>query len=155
MKSDDSASGQKRLEEHLARTMQENNEQQADTFNGMMQSEAAGCSYDDGTLSLAFTVQDWQVNRVGTIHGGVICTAFDMTIAALARFYAGKNFAPTVSLDVKYIRPLKVGDVMVVTAKATSAGRRIIQLTGKAVDRKTGKLVATAASIYLNVDTSK
>ena len=33
--------------------------------------------------------------------------------------------------------------------------RRISQLTGEAYSKDTGKLVATAASVYLNVDTKK
>ena len=34
-------------------------------------------------------------------------------------------------------------------------GRRIIQLTGEARAESTGKLVATATSIYMNADTEK
>ena len=87
--------------------------------------------------------------------GQDICTAFDITIAALARFFAGKNYAPTISLDVKFIRPVKVGDRMLVTAKAVATGRRITQLTCEAYSEQTGKLVASGASVYMNVDTTK
>lgn len=147
--------GQKRLEAHVKKTLKENNIDQHDTINGMMKSEMAGCSFEEGTITFAFPVQPWQVNRVGTLHGGMICTAFDLTIAALARFYSGENFAPTISLDVKYVRPVKVGDTMLVTAKATAAGRRITQLTCEAYSRESGKLVATGASVYMNIDTVK
>ncbi|MGI6722618.1 MAG: PaaI family thioesterase [Anaerovoracaceae bacterium] len=148
-------SGQEAMEAHLAKTMEENNVVQADTLNGMMKSESGGCSYADRTLSLIFETQDWQANRAGMLHGGILCTAFDMTIAALARFYAGKNFAPTVSLDVKYVRPVAIGDRYRVTARATATGKRITQLTAEAVIEDSGKLAATSASVYLNVDTSK
>ncbi|MDO4869423.1 MAG: PaaI family thioesterase [Bacillota bacterium] len=111
-------------------------------------------SYADKTLTFEFPVQAWQANRVGKLHGGIICSAFDLTIAALARFYARENFAPTISLDVKYVRPASVGDTLVVTAKATSTGRRLTQLTAEACSKTTGKLIATAASVYLNADTS-
>ncbi|MFR8071185.1 MAG: hotdog domain-containing protein, partial [Anaerovoracaceae bacterium] len=57
--------------------------------------------------------------------------------------------------DVRYIRPVKVGETLLVTARATSEGRRVTQLTAEAHIRETGKLAATAASVYLNVDTSK
>ena len=147
--------GQKLLEEHIERTLYENNELQKKTMNGMMKCSGGRGSYEDKSLTFVFPVLPWQANRVGNLHGGIICTAFDITIAALARFFAGENFAPTVSLDVKYIRPVKVGDDLVVTAKATNAGRRIIQLTAEAVIEETGKLAATAASVYLNADTHK
>ena len=147
--------GQKRLEEHMTRTLYENNVNQKDLINGMMQAEAAGCSYEDGTLSFAFPVQKWQTNRVGSLHGGIIATAFDLTVAALARFYAGADFAPTVSLDIKYVRPAKEGDTVIVTARKISAGRRISQLVCEARDKATGKVIATGASVYLNIDTDK
>ncbi len=147
--------GQKRLEEHMTRTLYENNVNQKDLINGMMRAEAAGCSYEEGTLSFAFPVQKWQTNRVGNLHGGIIATAFDLTVAALARFYAGANFAPTVSLDIKYVRPAKEGDTIIVTARRISAGRRISQLVCEAADKATGKVIATGASVYLNIDTDR
>lgn len=151
----DVRNGQKRLEEHVAKTLRENNVEQRDTLNGMMKSSEGRCSFEDKMLTFEFPVQPWQANRVGNMHGGMICTAFDLTIAALARFYAGENFAPTVSLDVKYIRPVKVGDTLTVTARATATGKRITQLTGEAYIKETGRLAATAASVYMNVDTVK
>lgn len=147
--------GQKALEEHVNKTLKEDNVDQKDTLNGMMKSSFGGCSYEERSITFEFPVQQWQANRVGIMHGGAICSAFDLTIAALARFYARENFAPTVSLDVNYIRPVKIGDTLVVKAKAVSAGKRISQLTGEAFCKSTGKLAATAASMYLNVDTSK
>ena len=147
--------GQKRLEAHVEKTLYENNVVQKDSLNGLMRGEAAGCSYEDMQLTFAFPIQPWQANRVGRLHGGMICSAFDLTIAAMARFCARENFAPTVNLDVNYIRPANVGDKLLVTAKATAVGRRIIQLTGEARAESTGKLVATATSIYMNADTEK
>lgn len=147
--------GQKRLEEHVDKTLHENNVVQKELINGMMKSEKVACSYEDKTITFGFPVQPWQANRVGKLHGGMICAAFDMTIAALARFFARENFAPTISLDVKYIRPVEVGDTMLVTAKAVATGMRITQLTCEAYSKSTGKLVATGASVYMNVDTTK
>lgn len=44
---------------------------------------------------------------------------------------------------------------MLVTAKAVATGRRITQLTCEAYSEQTGKLVASGASVYMNVDTTK
>lgn len=148
-------SGQQRLEEHVDRTIKENNIDQKDSINGMMRPQKVSCSFAEKSLTFAFPLQPWQVNRVGNLHGGIICTAFDLTVAALARFYAGENFAPTISLDVKYIRPVKTDDTLIVKATATAAGRRITQLVCEAYSQNTGKLAATGASVYMNVDTEK
>ncbi|MEG0157169.1 MAG: PaaI family thioesterase [Anaerovoracaceae bacterium] len=146
---------QQEMEAYVVKTMEENNVVQEETVNGMMKSYGGTCSYEEKRITLQFSLQPWQANRAGGLHGGVICMAFDMTIAAVARFFAGKNFAPTVSLDVKFIRPVEISDDLIVTAKATATGKRLSQLTAEAYSKKTGKLVATAASVYLNIDTSK
>lgn len=147
--------GQQRLEAHVDKTLAENNVKQCDTINGMMKSQKVGCSYEDKTITFGFPVQPWQANRAGNMHGGMICVAFDLTLAALARFFAREDFVPTISLDVKYVRPVKLGDTLLVTAKATAAGARITQLTCEAYSKTSGKLIATGASVYLNADTVK
>lgn len=149
------SNGQLRLEAHVKKSIYEINVEQKDLINGMMNVSTAECSYEDKTVTFAFPIQEWQANRVGNLHGGIICTAFDITIAVLARFYAGENFAPTISLDVKFVRPVMVGDTMLVTAKAIAVSKRISQLTCEAYSQKTGKLVASGASVYMNVDTVK
>jgi len=152
---DKAISGQQRFEEFVDETMREYNEDYKDLIIGMMKAQRAACSFEDKTLILEFPIQPWQVNKAGTFHGGMMCTAMDMTVAVLTRFYAGKNFTPTVSLDVKYVRPAKAGETMLVKALITSGGRRITQLTCEAYNSKTGKLLATGASVYLNVDTAE
>ena len=67
----------------------------------------------------------------------------------IARWISEKTeglLAPTINLDVNYIRPVEVGETLAVTAKATSTGRRITQLTAEARIKSTGKLAATASS---------
>lgn len=146
---------QQRMEQYLDKTMRENNVDQKDIICGLMKSEKVGCSYEDKSITLGFPVQQWQANRAGLMHGGMICTAFDMTAAALARFYAREYYVPTVSLDVKYLRPVQIGDTLDVTVIALAAGKRITQIRAEAVSRSTGKLAATAASVYMNVDIVK
>ena len=83
--------------------------------------QKAGCSYED-MEQLTFAFSRYSRGRSeqgrGMLHGGIMCTAFDLTIAALARFCAGENFAPTISLDVRYIRPVKVGETLLVTGQS-------------------------------------
>lgn len=147
--------GQSLMEAHAEKTVYENNVEQAELLNGMMQCSSFCCSFDEQSLTFEFPIQKWMENRVGQLHGGIICTAFDLTLAALARFFAGENFAPTMNLDVNYVRPAYSGDTLIVTAKAVSVGRRITHLTADAIGKKNGKLIANATSIYMNIDTDK
>lgn len=149
------AEGQKRMEEYLKKTDYETNTVQKDNINGMMHMEVRGCSYENGSLTLAYPLQPWQGNRAGMLHGGIICTAFDIAMGAAARFYAGENYAPTLELDVKYIRPVKIGDTLLVTVFAQASGRTITHLRAEAVSERTGKLAAAAAAIFMSQDSRK
>lgn len=150
-----SEEGQKLMMEHAKQTVYQNNVEQEEKLNGMMQCSAYSCSFDDQSLTYEFPITEWMENRVGQLHGGIICTAFDVTIAALSRFFAGENFAPTVNLDVNYVRPAYSGDTLVVTATAVAVGKRLTHVTAEAFSKKTGKLVASATSINMNIDTDK
>ena len=147
--------GQKKMEAYMEKTIQEIRVDQAEIVNGMMHAEYLGCSFEDKSVKFLFPVLPWQANRVGVMHGGAMCTAFDLSMAALARFVAESNFTPTISLEVKYIRPVQMGDRLVVTTRATTAGRRISQFVSEAVIESTGKLAATATSVYMNIDITK
>ena len=149
------SAGQRMLEDYVDKTMEENSGEYSSLINGMMKAEKHSCSYEDRTLTFAFTIQPWQVNRAGHLHGGLMCTALDMTMAVLVRALSGQNFAPTVSMDVKYIRPIKLGETMLVTVKANAMGRRITHLTCESRNSSTGKLLASGAGVFMNVDTEK
>ena len=86
---------------------------------------------------------------------GVQTCALPISITALARFFAGSPFSPTMSLDVKYLRPVQIGDVFIVKAKAISVGKRVIQIQCEGFSKTSGKLAATAAAICLAIDTTK
>lgn len=149
------ADGQERLEKYMEFTMIDNNVDQAELYNGQMKGQYTDCSFAEKSITFEFPTFKNQANRVGSLHGGAFCGAFDMVVTALARFYAGSPFAPTMSLDVKYIRPVQIGDTFVVKAKATAVGKRVIQIACEGFSKKSGKLVATAASICLAIDTTK
>lgn len=147
-------SDQKKMEEFLEFSIEETVHEQKDIMNGLLQVRGKSCSFEESSMTFEFPVLPWEENRVGFMHGGAMCTAFDFSMGVVSRFYAGSNWAPTVSLEVKYIRPVEMGDVFVVKCFATATGKRIIQLRGEAFSDKTGKLVATATGVYMSIDTT-
>jgi len=128
---------------------------QIDSVNAMMKPEFADCSFEGKTLIIAFPVLEWEKNRVGAMHGGMIAAAFDIAFGLLARFLATQNFAPTIQLETVFIRPIPIGDVFMVHVKANLAGRKLTHLYGEGFVKSTGKLAATATSSYFNEDTNQ
>lgn len=128
--------------------------QQASSINGMMQPEFVACSYEEKTLTIAFPVLEWEKNRIGALHGGVIAAAFDIATGLLARYLSGESFSPTIQLETVFIRPIMLGDVFEVVVKTNLAGRKLTHMYCEGFVKSTGKLAATATASYLNENTN-
>ncbi|MCQ2550752.1 MAG: PaaI family thioesterase [Clostridia bacterium] len=131
------------------------NVRQKDVINGMLKGRLVDCDPETNRLVMEFPILPWEGNRVGVMHGGAITAVFDLAMGNMARYVAQANWAPTVGIEVKFVRPGQVGDTLVVTVDAKAAGKRITQLYAEAVSSKTGKLISTATSVYMNIDTMK
>ena len=118
------------------------------TFNGMMRPELIECSFEEKTMTAAFPVLEWQKNRAGTMHGGLIGSAFDIAMGLLARGLAGQKDAATIQLDTVFIRQIPMGDTFIVCVKANHAGRNLTHLSGEGFIKSTGKIAATAKCSY-------
>ena len=117
--------------------------------NGLMAADYVDCDPDKHTVTLEFHVKEWELNRVGFLHGGVICTMLDHTAGAAASSFTG-SWCPTVDMDVRFISFGKPGDVLIGTGRIVSAGRKILHMDAGLSDKATGRLIATATSTYLN-----
>ncbi len=96
----------------------------------------------------------------GLLHGGIVATLIDTTIAQsliLTSTYreARKKGAQivTVQLGVKYLRPV-TGGTIVCEARSPRVGRTITHSTAVVTD-EAGKEVATGDSIYMIVQTDQ
>ena len=89
---------------------------------------------------------EWQ-NRAGYMHGGLIASAFDITMGLLSRGLALQN-AATIMLDTVFIRQIPVGDTFIVKAKANHDGKTLTHLYGEGFIKSTGKIAATAKCSY-------
>jgi acyl-coenzyme A thioesterase PaaI-like protein len=147
-------SGQAQMEVRIRNEIEVYLTHQADSINGMMQPEFVECSSEAKTLVLAFPILEWQKNRVGMMHGGAIASAFDIATGLLARYLAAESFTPTIQLETVFIRPIPIGETLVITVKTNLSGRKLTHLYCEGVLKSSGKLAATASASYLNVNTS-
>ena len=107
------------------------------------------CRGEDMSLTIEFPVLDWEANYSGILHGGVICAMLDHT-AGVAAICFRDGWAPTVDLDVHFLRKADVGDTLVCRAEIEFFGRRIVHMKANLTSKTTGKVVATALATYLN-----
>ena len=135
--------------ERIFRTVCENGLEEKKSVNDMLAPEFHSCSREEGMLCLRLTPQDWQTNPNGTLHGGIIATAFDMAFGMLARYYAGSEKTVTMELNVNYMRAVPLEETYLVRVRASKAGRRVKFFRGELILEKSGKLAAEAASLFM------
>lgn len=125
------------------------NNDMAHTLNGRLRAELASCDEGAQELTLRFPLQDWQVNGLGTLHGGMVNTMMDLAMSMAVYCFSRRSIPPTVSMTANYLRPvpMEAGSVLVM-ARLTSLGKRNATAYCEAVVPATGKTACTAIGTY-------
>lgn len=109
-------------------------------------------SADEKALSsvISFPHQDWICNQRGAVHGGSICSMFDIAMGITVITFNGGTDVATTELHATYIRPF-VGDEYVFESTINNLGRQMIRVSSIAKDAATGKVLATGTATYIPV----
>ena len=105
---------------------------------------------EEGYLEVDVPVRPELCNPRGTIHGGMVSLIADEYIG-VAILTKHPDFAYTsVNLNVDFLRPAVVGDVLRVKVRVLKPGRKISNVEVDITNKETGKMVARAMSNMLN-----
>ncbi len=125
------------------------NNDMAHTLNGRLKAALESCSDETQALTLRFPLQDWQVNGLGTLHGGMLNTMMDLAMSMAVYCFSRRSIPPTVSMTANYLRPVPMdGGYVLIRARLTSLGKRNATAYCEAVVPATGKLACTAVGTY-------
>ena len=124
------------------------NGEMAHTLNGRLRGELVSC--DDGQMEivLRYPLQDWQVNGLNTLHGGMVNTMMDLTMSMAVYCFSRQTIPPTVSMTTNYLRPVPMDGYVEIRARVTSLGRRNATAYCEAVVPASGKVACTAIGTY-------
>lgn len=140
---------QEAMEAYMEQTVRENHVDQAGRINAMIRPEYVSCSFDEKKAVLRYPAQDWQANRMSVVHGGIITTCMDNAMAILNMFLAGEYFTPTLTMEMKFLRPMPLGADMLITVEAIAAGKNIAHMRSEVINEATGKPVAVGTATFM------
>ncbi len=102
-------------------------------------------SYTDESCIVEFTVRDFMFNPQGSLHGGVIAMALDISMGHLIKRTVGR---PGITLEMKtqYLRPATSGRVRC-EGRFLRRGRTVNYLEARMTGAD-GKLLAVATSTW-------
>jgi acyl-CoA thioesterase len=109
-------------------------------------------SYDDEqqTCSVLLPYARHLGNPQGSVHGGIITTAMDISMGHLTHRFL--STAMTIEMNLRFFRPL-TGDGTA-TARLLKPGRRLVHLESRMTDSD-GRLVAHAVGSWHRLDALK
>lgn len=144
---------QEEMEERARQELERRN--QRSDINQMMTVEFAGCSAQERYLELSHQMAQWEINVIGTMHGGLIAFLLDATMAIACRAYTGDQVTPTLDIHVNFLRPVRQGSSVQTRGTITHVGRRIVNLTAELWSESRDKLCATASATFYRADPPK
>lgn len=124
------------------------NETMAHTLNGRMKAKLSSCREEEKELTLEFPLEDWEVNGLGTLHGGMTSAMMDLTMSMAVYCFSRQTIPPTISMTVNYLRPVPMAGSVLIRARVTSLGRKNATAYCEAIIPGNGKTAATALGTY-------
>lgn len=103
-----------------------------------------------GEVVFALPTHPSHFNPIGSVHGGILCTALDTVTGCAAHSTLEAGFGYTsIDINVSYLRGVGLDSgPLTFTGRVTKPGRRVIFTSAEGVDAA-GNLVATATSSIL------
>ena len=104
----------------------------------------------EGVLHGAMTVAPLHSGAPGIAHGGSVMALLDSALGLHALGLALEHGCSTSTVELKtnFLRPVRVGQRLVVRPEVQSRGRRLLVLSGAAVDEATGDRMAFAVGTF-------
>lgn len=119
-------------------------------FREFIGTEVSGV--EEGRAVARLEAEDRHLNPNGTVHGGVVYTLVDVSMAeALRTKIEGDGSPVTIEIKINYMEPGKPGTLSS-TARIRKAGGRITIVEAEVSQEDSGEVVALATGTYTLVD---
>lgn len=135
-------------EEWLRDELEFINGKMAHTLNGRMKAQLESVDEETRELVLRYPLEDWEVNGLGTLHGGMSSAMMDLTMSMAVFCFSRQTIPPTISMTVNYMKAIPMEGSVLIRARVTSLGKRNATAYCEAVIPAGGKVACTAIGTY-------
>lgn len=126
----------------------------AHTLNGRLKAALESCDEQQREIVLRFPLEDWQVNGLGTLHGGMSSAMMDLAMSMAVYCFSRQSIPPTISMTVNYLRAVPMEGSVLVKTRLTSLGRRNATAYCETIIPGSGKVACTAIGTYAVISKS-
>jgi uncharacterized protein (TIGR00369 family) len=109
-------------------------------------------SAKEGRAVVSLWAEERHLNPNGTVHGGVVYTLVDVSMAeALKTMIEGDERPVTIEIKVNYLEPGRPG-TLTSTAQVRKGGKRLTIVEAEVTQEDDSEVVALATGTYTRVD---
>lgn len=105
---------------------------------------------ENGELVAICTTKDWHQSYPGRLHGGISAALLDETIGRAVSINDDQIWGVTVSLEIKYKKPVPLDETIKVVGRITKENRKLFEGTGEII-LPNGDIAATAHGKYMKM----
>lgn len=105
------------------------------------------CDFQKKSVTLAFDVNDWQLNPHHSMHGGLTATAIQFTMELLGLYFTNGAEITLISAETAYQKPIVSGKTVHITAEVTAHSQQIY-IRGGAYLADKHTLASSASGIF-------
>ena len=102
--------------------------------------------YEAGWIEYTHTVNEFEKNRYGNMHGGAIAAILDTSMGLTAFELGTGNASPTMDINISYVKGVKVGEELTIRAEVISSGKHSAVLRSVMTGSGEIKAIATATN---------
>lgn len=105
-------------------------------------------STEEGRAVITIQAEQRHLNPNGTVHGGLISTLIDVSMAEALNTITEEDEQPfTIQITVNYMKPSNVG-MLTSTAQVRKGGERITIVEAEVVQEEDDEVIALATGTY-------
>jgi len=109
-------------------------------------------SAEEGRAVVSLRAEERHLNPNGTVHGGVVYTLVDVSMAeALRTMIEGDERPVTIEIKVNYLEPGRPG-TLTSTAQVRKGGKRLTIVEAEVTQEDDSEVVALATGTYTRID---
>ena len=108
--------------------------------------EFKDADYEAGWIEFSHTVNEFEKNRYGNMHGGAIAMLLDTSMGLAAYELGTGNASPTMDIQVNFIKGAHIGDLLVLRAEVLNSTKHSAVLRVQMT--REGELIAFATATY-------
>lgn len=106
---------------------------------------------EEGRAVVSLRAEERHLNPNGTVHGGVVYTLVDVSMAeALRTMIEGDERPVTIEIKINYLEPGRPGK-LTSTAQVRKGGKRLVIVEAEVAQEDDGEIVALATGTYTRI----